>query len=67
MWDLCIIQWWKIIHIIKYNSGNSKQKFQPEPCLAAPQSQPGRGTGYRALLMETLTGRAAMNTLTHEK
>lgn len=30
-------------------------KVQPELCLAAPQSQPGRGTGYRALLKETRT------------
>ncbi len=28
-------------------------KIQPELCLAAPQSQPGRGTGYRVLLKET--------------
>lgn len=40
---------------MKYSVMEIGNTIQPELCLAAPQSQPGKGTGYRALLKETQT------------
>lgn len=38
-----------------FNHKYRKKEIQPVLCLAAPRSQPGRGTGCRALLKEKLT------------